>query len=38
MYKCRSCGRVFKSRKAYIVHIILGIEGGYWRRAGRGKK
>lgn len=28
MYVCKRCGRVFKSRRAYIMHIILGREGG----------
>jgi uncharacterized C2H2 Zn-finger protein len=35
MYICRRCGRVFKSRKAYIMHILLGIEGGYMVKGGR---
>lgn len=32
MYRCRTCGRVFKSKKAYLMHIILGLEGGYIRK------
>jgi len=33
MYICRRCGKVFKSRRAYMMHIILGIESGGVRRS-----
>jgi uncharacterized C2H2 Zn-finger protein len=31
VYVCKRCGRVFTSRRAYIFHILVGIEGGYTR-------
>lgn len=33
MYICRRCGRVFKSKRAYVMHVILGIEGGEVKRS-----
>jgi uncharacterized C2H2 Zn-finger protein len=35
VYVCRKCGRVFKSRRAYMFHILIGVEGGYVKKGKR---
>ncbi|NPA96428.1 MAG: C2H2-type zinc finger protein [Crenarchaeota archaeon] len=38
MYKCPRCGRVFRSWRAYVRHILEGIRGGRARSSNRGRK
>jgi len=37
VYICKRCGRVFKSYRAYLAHILIGLEGSY-KKSSKGRK